>query len=408
MDPGRYEDTAFGRPFRQPGEPWAFWHYRPEPIPRRLDLADETIYALSDADSSLGHLQGVGQLIRDPQLLVGPYLKREALASSTIEGTNTSLAEVLKAEVGDDDASLRDDQVAEVERYLRASQVGYRLLETLPLTQRLIREAHRALVSGVRGTEKLPGEIRRTPVWIGSTTDSPDNALYVPPLPADVPDLLTDWERYVNEPSRVPTLVRAALMHYQFETIHPFLDGNGRIGRLLVGLMLVQENRLTRPLLYVSGYLEMHRRTYYDLLQGVRERGEIQEWLQFFLTAVARSADDAVTRSGRLVTLREEFLREAAGARSQVGGLVDLIFSNPFLTVRRVETALHVTNQGARNLMREAERRGWVAEPVATGRSGRLYWLAENVLDIIDRPFEYDGATRAADGRSDAAALSPP
>jgi Fic family protein len=397
MDPHRYQSTIFGEPARRAGDRWAFWHYKPRAIPRNLTLDDETIYALSVADSSLGHLQGLGQLIRDPQLLLGPYLKREALASSTIEGTNTSLADVLRAEADEDDASLRDDEVQEVERYLRASTVGYRLLETLPLTQRLIREAHKELVSSVRGAEKLPGEIRRSPVWIGSTTDSPENALYVPPLPEDLPGLLADWEKYVNEPSRIPTLVRAALMHYQFETVHPFLDGNGRIGRLLVGLMLVQEGRLTRPLLYLSGYLETHRRTYYDLLQGVRERGEIQEWIQFFLTAVARSADDAVRRAGILVSLREEFLREASGARSRVGGLIDLVFSNPFLTVRRVEEALGVTNQGARNLIREAQSRGWVGEPVSMGRSGRLYWLAGTVFEVIERPFEYDSTGQVGD-----------
>lgn len=389
MDPAEYGETQFGAPARRPGDRWAFWFYKPKPLPRQLHLDDETVLALSHADSALGHLQGLGQIIVDPQLLLGPYLKREALASSKIEGTNTSLANVLRAEAGEGDASVRDSEVEEVERYMRASNRGYQLLETLPLTQRLIKEAHRELVSGVRGTEKMPGEIRTSPVWIGSATDSPENAVYVPPLPEYVPELLADWERFVNESSRMPSLVRAALMHYQFETIHPFLDGNGRIGRLLVGLMLVQERRLTTPLLYLSGYLEAHRRSYYSLLQGVRERGEIQEWMQFFLTAVARSAEDGVYRASLLVRLREAYLRDAAPARSMVGSLVSLIFSNPFLTVRRVERALGITNQGARNLIKDAEARGWLGEPFTLGRGGRMYWVADEVFQILERPFSY-------------------
>ncbi len=396
MDPRNYEVTIFGQAERTPGDKWSFWHYRPNPIPRQLHLDDETVLALSRADSALGHLQGLGQIIVDPQLLLGPYLKREALASSKIEGTNTSLANVLRAEAGEGDAAVRDSEVEEVERYIRASNIGYHLLETLPLTQRLIKAAHRELVSGVRGTEKMPGEIRTSPVWIGSTTDSPENAVYVPPLPEIVPDLLRDWERFVNEPSRMPVLVRAALMHYQFETIHPFLDGNGRIGRLLVGLLLVQEQRLTTPLLYLSGYLEAHRRSYYSLLQGVRERGEIQQWVQFFLTAIAHSADDAVHRASRLVRLRETYLQDAAASRSMIGSLVAQIFSNPFVTVRRVERALGITNQGARNLIRDAEARGWLGEPFPMGRGGRRYWVAEEVFDILERPFSYteEGADR--------------
>ncbi|MBK8074246.1 MAG: Fic family protein [Kineosporiaceae bacterium] len=389
MNPDSYTETIFGKPMRRPGGRVAFCFYAPNPLPRTLELSEATILALSTADSSLGHLHGLGQLIRNPQLLVGPYSTREALASSRIEGTNTSLANVMQAEAADGAASV-DADVEEVKRYLRASETGYRLLATLPLTQRLIRQAHRELVSGVRGAEKLPGEIRTSPVWIGSPTDSPDSATYVPPLPEYLPELMIDWERFVNEPGRMPVLVRAALMHYQFETIHPFLDGNGRIGRLLVGLMLVQERRLTTPLLYMSGYLEAHRNTYYSLLQGVRERGEIQEWIQFFLTAIARSADDAVHRAGLVVRLREEYLQDAARSRSMIAGLVDLVFTNPYLTVRRVQNHLGITNQGARNLIKDAQARGWVGDPQAIGRGGQLYWVAATVLDILEKPFSYE------------------
>ncbi len=178
-------------------------------------------------------------------------------------------------------------------------------------------------------------------------------------------------------------------MHYQFETIHPFLDGHGRIGRLLIGLLLIDSGRLPTPLLYLSGYLETHRHEYYDRLQAVRERGEIQEWLQFFCTAVKRQADDACTRARQLVDLRERYLADAARTRSSLPGLITLIFENPYVTVARVQRALGLTNQGSRNLVRDAQRRGWLTEIGTYGRGGRAYWVAPEVLGIIEAPAAY-------------------
>lgn len=386
MDPARYVSPAFGRPVREPGVRDAFWYFLPNDIPRSLDLAPTTIRALSDADASLGYLQGLGHLIRDPQILLGPYLTREALASSRIEGTQASLSEVLQADAS---GATPSEDVAEVERYMAATRHGYELVQSTPITQRMFLELHSLLLRGVRGAEKLPGELRRSPVWVGSPTDSPTTAVFVPPLHTDLPALLTDWERFVNEPDEQPALIRCALMHYQFETIHPFLDGNGRIGRLLINLMLMQERRLTTPLLYMSGYLESKRQEYYSRLQAVREQGEIQEWLQFFLTAVRRSADDAVERARQLVAVREEYLTQATRSRSQLPALVDLMFKNPFLTVARVERALGLSNQGARNLIRDAQQRGWVEDIGTSGRGGRTYWVARRLYDIIERSVSY-------------------
>jgi Fic family protein len=395
VDPTNYVNPAFGRPARELGNKWAFWHFAPAPLPRELALDPATVLALSAADAALGHLQGLGQLIAEPNLLVGPYVTREALASSRIEGTQASLADVLQADAVADGAGPPNEDVAEVERYVAATYLGLQLISTLPITQRLVLDVHKVLLSGVRGNDRLPGELRRSPVWVGSPTDGPDTAPFVPPLPADLGALLADWERFVNEPTALPVLVRCALMHYQFETIHPFLDGNGRIGRLLVGLMLYQEGRLTTPLLYLSGYLESHRREYYERLQAVRERGEVQQWLQFFLTAVKRQAEDGVDRAGRLVRLRESYQRDSARSRSRVGELITVIFANPFVTVRRVERDLSVTNQGARNLIRQAEALGWLRQIAITGRGGRTYWLAQQVFDIIESPAAYSGSAGA-------------
>lgn len=386
MDPRRFAAPQFGVPAREPGNKWSFWYFNPSSIPRDLELSLDTVDALSEADAALGQLQGLGRLIRDPQLLLGPYLTREAVASSRIEGTEASLSDVLQAEAGGT-PSLNED-VAEVERYIQATRRGLQLIEKLPLSRRLVCDVHAVLLDSVRGAERLPGEFRRSPVWVGSPTDNPGTATYVPPLPDHLADAFADWERYVNEKSKRP-LIQAALMHYQFETIHPFLDGNGRIGRLLIGLLLIQAGRLTTPLLYLSGYLETHRREYYDRLQAVRERGEVQEWLQFFLTAVKRQALDASNRATGLVDLRETYLAEAAKTRSSLPGLIALIFTNPFATVARVERALGLTNQGARNLIRDAEKRGWLKVIGTRGRGGRTYWVAPHVLEIIESPAEY-------------------
>lgn len=275
------------------------------------------------------------------------------------------------------------DDIAEVFNYQRALSEGIKLLDSLPLSMRLVRQVHAVLLSGVRGQEKQPGELRTSPVWIGSPTDSPDTAIFVPPLPELLGDKLKDWENFLHEESKLPILVKCALMHYQFETIHPFLDGNGRIGRLIITLLLIEKKILELPLLYFSAYMEENRQEYYGRLQAARERGEVQEWLQFFLTAVHRQATDAEERAGKLVELRESYRSAFAGAKSRAAEVVDLLFSNPFVTVKRVETALGVTNQGARNLIISIEERGILRKIGTMGRGGRIFWLAEEIYKIV-------------------------
>ena len=232
-------------------------------------------------------------------------------------------------------------------------------------------------------------------MWIGSPGDTLNLAPFVPPIPEHLPELLADWERFVNDPPPVPALLRAGLMHYQFETIHPFLDGNGRIGRLLIGLMLVNEHWLSRPLLYLSGYLETHRRDYYDALQGVRERGDLDGYLRFFLTAVRDQAGDAVERARGLIDLRERYAEQCRLDRSLVGALLPLIFRTPFVTVQQVQGDLGVTHQGARNLLQRAVTYSWLRPVGTVGRGGRALWVAPEVLRIIDAPLAY-GTERQA------------
>lgn len=396
MDAHRFADSPFGRATREPGNNVAFTYFLPRPIPRALPLGAEVVFALSDADAALGHLQGLGVLITDPSLLIGPYLRREALASSRIEGTQASLSEVFQAEI--DDAAGTDD-TAEVQRYLEASRQAYELARELPITQRMILTVHETLLTGVRGEEKSPGEFRTSPVWVGRPGATAETAAFVPPLPMHIGDLLTDWERFVNEDGRaLPALIQAALMHYQFETIHPFLDGNGRIGRLLINLLLMDRGRLPLPLLYLSNYFETHREEYYDRLQGVRERAEIDAWLIFFLRAVRAQADDAVDRSRRLIAVREAYHREAIQERSNLARLVDIIVRNPFVTVRSIETGLSLTNQGARNLIRNAETRGWLDSLGTHGRGGRERWYSPAIFEVIESPMAYGTDQEATNG----------
>ena len=387
-----FQDTAFGAPAREPGSSWAFTYYLPRPIPRDLSFSGPLVSALSDADAALGHLQGLGLLIQDPGALIGPYLRREALASTRIEGTQASLSEVLQAELDD---RPRTEDVLEVQRYLEATDRAHTLAAELPITQRLILDVHSTLLRDVRGEDRRPGEFRTSPVWIGPASATPDTATFVPPLPHHLPDLLSDWERFVNDDgARYPALVQAALMHYQFETIHPFLDGNGRIGRLLINLQLMARGRLTHPLLYLSSYFEAHRPDYYGHLQAVRESGDIEGWLHFFLRAVQEQAGDAVRRARALIDLREELRGEATHARSNLPRLVDVIVRNPFVTVKSIESALGLTNQGARNLIKSAVTLGWLQSLGTHGRGGREHWYAPRVLAILEAPMVYDSTDK--------------
>jgi Fic family protein len=380
MDQARFQAPRFGTARRDGA---SFWYFAPTTMPRELPLATETIMALSAADNALGRLASAGRYLKDPTVFVRPHITREAVASSRIEGTEASLSDVLQAEaVGDE----RSHDVREVRNYINALERGIELLRELPISQRLVRELHKTLMQGIRGRDKRPGELRELPVYIGSPTESAETAVFVPPLHPLLPDLLGDWERFVHDDPRIPVLVQCAMLHYQFETIHPFMDGNGRLGRLLIVFFLMEKGLLPAPLLYISAYLETHRREYYDRLQAVRERGELEEWIQFFLTAVTAQSKDAVDRSERLFELRERYRTQLAGSRSRATEVVDLLFENPFLTARTVVDRLRVTNQGALKLIRALEGRGWLMEMGAIGRGGRMYWAAGEVFSIIDQP----------------------
>ncbi|HJS93756.1 MAG TPA: Fic/DOC family N-terminal domain-containing protein [Solirubrobacteraceae bacterium] len=384
MDESKFVSAEFGRPYRNSASGWDFVAFRPEPLPRKLTFESETVLALSMADAALGRLAGAGRQIHDPNMFIRPYVTREALASSRIEGTQASLSDVFEADAGEEAAATAD--VREVWNYRSAMEAGLQRMPDLPLVGRLVRDIHSVLMYGVRGEEKRPGEFRDRPVWIGSPTDSPENAVFVPPLPREMQKAWKDWEAFSNSNVRLPTLVQCALLHYQFETIHPFLDGNGRVGRLLIVFFLIHRGALPAPLLYLSSYLEEHRREYYERLQAVRERGEVQEWLQFFLTAVAVQSEDAIARAEHLHDLRETYRAALAGSRSRAVEVVDLLFGNPVVSSRRVSQNLGLTTQGALNLIHQLEERGWLERMRATGRGGLNFWIAPQIFSAVSDP----------------------
>ena len=267
MRPEKNPPSRFGEARRTAGA-HGYVAYFPAPIPRTVELPVAIVSLLAEAEGALGQLAGVGLLLPNPDLLIRPYLLREALSSTRIEGTQASLAEVLEADAA---GGPPNADVEEVVHYVEAMRWGLRRLEQLPISTRLICEMHRHLMAGVRGRERAPGELRASQNWIGAAGSTIETADFVPPPPGELADLLADWERFAHEEPEMPLLVQNALLHSQFETIHPFLDGNGRLGRLLLVFFLVTRSRLPAPLLYLSSYLECKRQDYYDALQIIRE-----------------------------------------------------------------------------------------------------------------------------------------
>ena len=379
MDPKNFVDDRFGKVVKSPGR-FGYWAFRPAPLPRSLTLDELTIARLSEADRALGRLAGAGRILPNPHLLVRPYLTREALSSNRIEGTQASLSDVFDVEA---DARDGEDPLTEVTNYIAAFERGQAALETLPISTRFLCNVHDVLLSGVRGQERDPGHLRRTQNWIGAADNTPDTATFVPPTIDDLGPALDDLERFIHDDTAMPPLIAVALAHYQFETIHPFLDGNGRLGRLLIVFLLIEQGLLPSPLLYLSGYFEQRRGDYYDHLQAVRERGRMQEWLQFFLTGVTQQATDAVDRAEQLVDLREEYRQRLAGRRARFPEVIDLVFENPIVTSQRVSQRLDITDAGAKNLIRGLVDADILVEGEATRRRKKR-WVGREVLGILD------------------------
>lgn len=313
-------------------QPTGYSSFRPKKLPPdpALEIDDEMLMLLSKADRSLGRLDGVSQTLPNPDLFVSMYVKKEALLSSQIEGTQASLIEVITAE---ENQSL---DVREVTNYVKAMNYGLERLETFPLSLRLIREIHATLLASGRGSDRNPGEFRTTQNWIGATGCTLKDASYIPPCVDDMNDALGDLEDYFYEADGMPPLIKIALIHAQFETIHPFVDGNGRMGRLLIAFWLCQQQILSKPLLYLSYYFKRNRAEYYDRLMAVREQGRWEEWVKFFLKGIIQVSEESTSSAKAIDELRVRLTRrvDAVEGISTVNArkLLDHLFITPRIT----------------------------------------------------------------------------
>lgn len=356
----------------------------PNPV---IEWDDELYNLLSKADRALGRLDGSIQTLPDPDLFVFMYVRKEAVLSSQIEGTQSSLNDVLEAEAAIQD-STRPRDVREVLNYVDAMNHGLERLKSLPLSMRLIREIHEHLLRGVRGNQANPGEIRSSQNWIGPGGCTLNEAIFVPPPPHDVAGHLSELEKFLHEQDNIPPLIKIGLAHSQFETIHPFLDGNGRAGRLLITFFLCHETILTRPVLYISYYFKRHRQEYYELLQSVRDNGDWEPWLKFFLKGIATVSLEATETARAIVSLRErhrniiiENFGRAAGNGLRI---LERLYRAPYISIPQVRDALNITYPPAAELVQRFVDAEILNE--ITGRERNKFYQYSSYIHLFSDP----------------------
>ena len=369
-----------GRTVRCPGGYEAFV---PAALPPEILWDGELVLALSRADHAMGRLASEGRLMAVPYLLIRSFLFKEAVLSSRIEGTQVSLGELFAADAGAR-VERSAEELEEVGNYMVALDYGIDRLETLPLSLRLVRELHERLMHGVRGESATPGEFRRSQNWIGPPGSVLNNATYVPPPPDELMGCLGSWEHFLHDES-LPPLVHAALIHAQFEAIHPFLDGNGRVGRLLIPLLFIARGVMPTPLLYLSAYFEASRQEYYAHLLAVTRDGDWEAWLVYFLRGVCEQAEDAISRIRRIDELFHIWSEQLSSARSaNLEKVLELFVEFPVWNVPALATKLEVAYTTARRAVERLESEGIVA-PVGDAKRNRVY-CADAVLQVLDAP----------------------
>jgi len=357
----------------------------PDPLPPDADWTNKLLAALSQADRSLARLAEVGNSFPVPHVVERSFIRKEAVLSSQIEGTLTTFQELLSFEAGQLSLFRDIKDTREVHNYVQAIDYGLERLETFPLSLRLIREIHAILMQGVRGERMTPGEVRRSQNWIGRPGATLEKARYVPPPPKEMHECLSDLEKFIHSDSDLPPLLRIGMIHYQFEAIHPFLDGNGRIGRLLVTFLLVAWGLLSQPLLNLSNFIEINRQAYYDRLLAVSQKGEWEAWLLFFLEGVHSQAEDAKYRISHLEDLRSAYREKFANDRSKetLGILVDYLIGSPITSITQTQESLNI---GSFNIIQrnieKLEALGIVRE--VTGNKRNRIYHAEEILKVLE------------------------
>jgi Fic family protein len=341
----------------------------PSSLDFKINYDDSLNILLSNANIELGRLDGIAKLMPDVDYFIFMYVGKEATLSSQIEGTQATFSDLLKAEAN---LETRND-VDEIQNYIKAMNYGLERFNELPLSLRLIRELHLRLLKGVRGEHRAPGEFRKTQNWIGGSSLS--NARYIPPPVHEMMNLLYDLENFFHQVSNVPILVKTALIHSQFETIHPFLDGNGRIGRLLITLYLCQQGILKKPLLYLSQFFKKHQTEYYDRLLSIRDKDDIEGWIKFFLDGVRDTAESAVDTITKIIDLKkndtETIIKNGSRQKSAIA-LLDHLYRNPVMTIKMVENAIDIKNPNAIQLVSMLEDLEIIVE-ITGGKRNKVY-----------------------------------
>lgn len=355
----------------------AYQSFTPAQLPPEppIELDAETVELLVRANRQLAALDGIAARIPNMPLFVSMYVRKEALMSSQIEGTQATLEDVLDPML----EANTNRSVADVINYVKATDYAMKRLETLPLCNRLLRETHAVLMEGVRGQEKYPGEFRRSQNWIGGQGSSLKTARYVPPSPEDMEQAMSDLEKYINGEDGQDELIRAALIHYQFETIHPFLDGNGRIGRLLITLYLMEKKLLSTPALYISYFLKRNRVEYYDRMTEVRRNGSYEQWVRFFLQAVEECARDAIETIDRLTALHEKNAAIVSGmGRAAKNALLVFRYleANPIIDIRKTAQALGLSFNTVAAAVRRLTEAGILVQTDAANRNRSFAYKA--------------------------------
>lgn len=336
----------------------AYESFVPNPLPPNppIEITEDIINLLIKANSQLAVLDSIAMRIPNVKLFVSMYVRKEALMSSQIEGTQATLEDILDPLI----EANANRNVADVVNYIKATEFAVKRLKEIPLCNRLIKEIHAVLMSGVRGQEKSPGEFRRSQNWIGGQGSTLKNARYIPPSPDDMVEAMSDLEKYINTDDNLDVLIQVALIHYQFESIHPFLDGNGRVGRLLITLFLMEKRVLTTPALYISYFLKKNRVEYYDRMTEVREKGNYEQWIKFFLQALLESAKDATDTIDELVVLHDKnaaLISKMGRAAKNTMLVFDYLEANPIIEIRKTAESLNIafnTVSGAVNRLMEA------------------------------------------------------
>lgn len=367
-------------------QPSGYKSYKPSKLPPNpaIEYDAEMMRLLSEADRKLGRLDGVTQILPNPELFVAMYVKKEAVLSSQIEGTQASLSDLL--EIGE--YSKKNADIGEIVNYIAALKYGLDRIQEFPLSLRLLREIHEKLLSSGRGSERSPGEFRNSQNWIGPKGCTLQNATFVPPSIQDMKEALSDLEMFFYDNSDIPLLVKISIIHAQFETIHPFLDGNGRMGRLLITFLLCQKQILSQPLLYLSYYFKKNRGKYYDSLMTVREEGDWESWIKFFLQGVAEVSDEATNTAKDILGLKtyyEEKLRELNNLHST--RLFEYLFEEPFVNKNKVKDYLNVSYPTASKIVDEFCEMGILRDNTPHQQRNKAFIFAD-YLKILNRGTE--------------------